>query len=124
MDELFHYLCVSSNCKWDGNYGATNARLNKPNGGGKFGAWSAKENNINQWLQVTFPNEVKVTAVGIQGRYDKNQWVTKFKVAYSNNGADFVTQDTVIGLYRIIICKEYCVQILFVGLKQFSFSKN
>ena len=92
------FLFCFFNCKWDGNHGATNARLNKPNGGGKTGAWSAKENNVNQWLQVTFPNVVKVTAVGIQGRYDADQWVTKFKVAYSSNGAVFVTQDKVTGL--------------------------
>ena len=79
-------LCI----KWDSNHGPTNARLNRPSGGGKTGAWSAKRNDRNQWIQVTFPEVTKVTRVGIQGRYDYNQWVTKFKVSYSLDGIDFV----------------------------------
>ena len=105
IEKSIDYLFVSFDCQWNSNHGATNARLNKPSGGGKTGAWSAKANDVNQWLQVTFPNVVKVTAVGIQGRYDYDQWVTKFKVAYSDNGADFVTQDKVIGLHHTIACK-------------------
>ena len=89
----YFYLCFI--CKWASNHGATNARLNKPAGGGKTGAWSAKDNNGNQWIQVFFTDVTKVTAVGIQGRSDLDQWVTKFKVAHSMNGADFVTQDKV-----------------------------
>ena len=79
-------LCI----KWDPNHGPTNARLNRPSGGGKTGAWSAKRNDRNQWIQVTFPEVTKVTRVGIQGRYDYNQWVTKFKVSYSLDGINFV----------------------------------
>ena len=79
-------LCI----KWDSNHGPTNARLNRPSGGGKTGAWSAKRNDRNQWIQVTFPEVTKVTKVGIQGRYDYNQWVTKFKVSYSLDGINFV----------------------------------
>ena len=78
--------------KWDGNHGPANARLNKPSGGGKTGAWSSKTNDANQWIQVKFCEVIKVTQVGIQGRYDANQWVTKFKVSYSLNGVHFYTQ--------------------------------
>ena len=90
------YLSVSFNCKWAGSHGATNARLNKPSGGGKTGAWSAKTNDVNQWIQVTFIDDIyKVTAVGIQGRFDYDQWVTKFKVSYSADGLNFIRQDKV-----------------------------
>lgn len=83
-------------CKWDTNHGPTNARLNKPAGGGKTGAWSAKINDVNQWIQVTFIDDItKVTAVGIQGRSDYDQWVTKFKVSYSADGLNFIRQDKV-----------------------------
>ena len=78
--------------KWDGNHGSTNARLNKPSGGGKTGAWSSKTNDANQWIQVKFFEVTKVTQVGIQGRYDANQWVTKFKVSYSLDGVQFSIQ--------------------------------
>ena len=83
-------------CKWDTKHGITNARLNRLAGGGKFGAWSAKENDVNQWIQLTFIDDImKVTAVAIQGRSDADQWVTKFKVSYSADGMNFIRQDKV-----------------------------
>jgi len=81
--------------KWDGNHGPTNARLDKPSGGGKTGAWSSRTNDVNQWIQVKFCEVTKVTKVGIQGRYDLDQWVTKFKVSYSLDGIHFTTQSKV-----------------------------
>lgn len=81
--------------KWDGNHGPTNARLNKAAGGGKTGAWSAKANDIHQWIQVIFPGVTKLSGVAIQGRSDYHQWVTKFKVAYSLDGANFIAQNKV-----------------------------
>ena len=33
---------ITASSQWDPNHGATNARLDKPPGGGKTGAWSAK----------------------------------------------------------------------------------
>ena len=90
--KIVFILCL---IKWDGNHGATNARLDKPNGGGRTGAWSAKTNDGNQWIQVTFSKATKVTAVGIQGRYDLDQWVTKFRVSYSVDGTNFILQDKV-----------------------------
>ncbi|RMX52485.1 hypothetical protein pdam_00013777, partial [Pocillopora damicornis] len=81
---------ITASSEWDANHGPTNARLNRPSGSGKTGAWSAKRNDANQWIQVTFSEVTKVTGVGIQGRYDYNQWVTKFKVSYSRDGIHFV----------------------------------
>ena len=87
---LSNKICLHYCSKWDANHGPTNARLNRPSGSGKTGAWSAKRNDANQWIQVTFSEVTKVTGVGIQGRYDYNQWVTKFKVSYSRDGIHFV----------------------------------
>ena len=81
--------------KWDVNHGPTNARLDKPSGGGKTGAWSSRTNDVNQWIQVKFCEVTKVTKVGIQGRYDHDQWVTKFKVSYTVDGVHFTTQSKV-----------------------------
>ncbi|XP_078346340.1 uncharacterized protein LOC144631705 isoform X1 [Oculina patagonica] len=86
---------ITASSEWDGNHGPTNARLNRPSSGGKTGAWSSKTNDVNQWIQVTFSEATKVTKVGIQGRYDYNQWVTKFKVSYSLDGVHFTTQSKV-----------------------------
>ena len=87
---LSNKICLHYCSKWGANHGPTNARLNRPSGSGKTGAWSAKRNDANQWIQVTFSEVTKVTGVGIQGRYDYNQWVTKFKVSYSRDGIHFV----------------------------------
>ncbi|XP_078346349.1 uncharacterized protein LOC144631708 isoform X1 [Oculina patagonica] len=86
---------ISASSEWDGNHGPTNARLNRPSGGGKTGAWSSKTNDVNQWIQVTFSEDTKVTKIGIQGRYDYDQWVTKFKVSYSLDGVHFTTQSKI-----------------------------
>ena len=99
--------------KWDRNHGPTNARLNRPSGGGKTGAWSSKTNDANQWIQVTFSENTEVTQVGIQGRYDYDQWVTKFKVSYSLDGLHFTTQSKV----RYIDLKNYCYEnVLAMGV--------
>ena len=82
--------------KWDSNHSPTNARFNRPAGAVTTGAWSARTNDKNQWIQVTFIDDItNVTAVGIQGRQDMDQWVTKFKIAYSVDGTYFITQDKV-----------------------------
>ena len=56
----------------------------------KAGSWSTNRNDLNQWLQVDLGNEnTKVTRVATQGRNDYSQWVTKYKLQYSNNGVTF-----------------------------------
>ena len=66
-----------------------------PAGGGKKGVWAAKSNNLHQWIQVTFPGNTRVTAVGIQGRNDVDQWVTSYRVWTSVDGINFVLLDKV-----------------------------
>ena len=72
---------------WDDNHAASQARLNFK-GGSKVGSWSAKTNDVQQWLQVDLGSQyAKVTRVGTQGRDDASQWVTKFKLQYGNDEA-------------------------------------
>lgn len=81
--------------QWDANHGPSNARLNRPAGGGKAGAWSARKNDLKQWIQVNFRELTRVTKVVIQGRQDYAQWVTKFKLSYSLDGNHFEHQEKV-----------------------------
>ncbi|XP_072035554.1 uncharacterized protein [Amphiura filiformis] len=69
-------------------HGANNARLNRVAQAGTTGAWSAGVKNVNQWIEADLGHPTRVTGVLIQGRADGCclQWVTKFKVKYSNNG--------------------------------------
>ena len=69
-------------------------RLNKIPASGKAGAWCAKSNDGNQWLQISFGRPTTVTRVATQGRYDGDQWVTSYSLSYSVDGAHWV-------LYRL-----------------------
>ena len=93
--------------QWDANHGPSNARLNRPASGGKTGAWSAKTNDLGQWIQVNFRELTRVTEVVIQGRQDYAQWVTAFKLYYSLDGNHFEPQEEVrngiIAIYRHFI---------------------
>ncbi|XP_072041386.1 uncharacterized protein [Amphiura filiformis] len=70
-------------------YGANNARLNRVEKKGTSGAWSAKISDGNQWIQAALDVPTWVTGVLIQGRHDHPQYVTQFKVQYSNDGKNW-----------------------------------
>ena len=65
--------------------------------GSRTGAWSSRHNNKGQWLEVDLGETAKVTMVATQGRYDADQWVKSYKVAYSKYGGHFVFQNKVGG---------------------------
>lgn len=80
---------ISASSQWDDNYAAIQGRLHfkQP---GKSGAWSAKTNDVNQWLQIDLRDMyTKVSRVASQGRDDADQWVTKYKLQYSTDGVNF-----------------------------------
>ena len=72
-------------------HGPTNARLNRNAEPGTVGAWQAKTNDKNQWIQVAFRRKsVNVTGVMIQGRgAGWPHYVTKFKVSYSDDSVNW-----------------------------------
>ena len=81
---------MSASSQWDENYAASQGRLYVEAVSGKSGSWSAKDNNVSQWLQVDLGNpHTKVTALATQGRNDHPQWVTKYKVQYSGDSVSF-----------------------------------
>ena len=56
----------------------------------KEGSWSAARKDSNQWLQVDLRSQhIKLTRVATQGRNAYPQWVTKYKIQYSNDGVNF-----------------------------------
>jgi len=83
---------VSTN--WDGNHDQRGAYLyyNVP---GHSHAWCARSGASHnhrgrEWIQIDFGNKKRaVRRVLIQGRGDYGQWVTKFRVAYSDDGKHF-----------------------------------
>ena len=82
---------ISASSEWDVNHGARLARLNQKRTGRTMGAWSARVNNAHQWLQINMRVPMKVTSVATQGRSDASQWVTRYMLSYSMDGAHFTT---------------------------------
>ena len=92
-DGIIQDCQLTSSSEWNPNHSAINARLDRPHGNGKAGAWCAKTNDVNQWIQVDFGEMKLVSGIVMQGRTDYEQWVKKYKVQYSNDGISwqFVT---------------------------------
>ena len=80
---------ISASSEWDANHGKLNSRLNFKAQGRRQGAWSARHNNIYQWLQVDFGLQATLTEILTQGRNNANQWVKTYTVSYSNDGLNF-----------------------------------
>ena len=81
---------IATSGDWSSFYRGAFGRLNLKATKSNSGAWSAKKNSVGQWFQVDFGTVVEVRRVATQGRQNRNQWVTSYTLAYSNNGADFV----------------------------------
>ena len=56
------------------------------------GAWSSLTKDLNQWLQVYLGKITSVTHVATQGRDSEKawQWVKKYNLQFSDDGASFV----------------------------------
>ena len=81
---------VKASTEWDKNHAAIQGRLNYLAKPGKAGSWSARHNNVDQWLQIDLGSRyTKITGLATQGRNAYTQWVTKYKVQYSDDGANF-----------------------------------
>ena len=80
---------ITASSEWDSNHAAIQARLNFKAGGGKQGAWSARSNDANQWIQVALGSHNKLTGIATQGRNGVNQWVAKYQLQYSDDGVNF-----------------------------------
>ena len=80
---------ITASSEWDSNHATIQARLNFKAGGGKHGAWSARYNDANQWIQVSLGSYTILTGIGTQGRNGVNQWVNKYQLQYSDDGVNF-----------------------------------
>lgn len=62
---------------------ASRGRLNSSTG------WAAGTNNLNQWFQIDLIRQYKVTGVATQGILSYTEWVTQYKLQFSNDGVRF-----------------------------------
>ena len=82
---------ITASSEWSVNHAAIQGRLHKA-GGSNQGSWSADSNDENSWLQIDLGNQyTQVTRIATQGRHGDgyDQWVTKYKLQYSDDGVDF-----------------------------------
>ena len=81
---------ISASSQLDSSHAVIQARLHFKATADKAGSWSARSNNVNQWLQIDLGSRhTNVTRVATQGRNGNPQWVTKYKLQYSNDGVNF-----------------------------------
>lgn len=81
---------ISASSQLDSSHAAINGRLHSKATAVKAGSWSARSNNVNQWLQIDLGSRhTEVTRVATQGRSDSPQWVAKYKLQYGNDGVNF-----------------------------------
>lgn len=81
---------ISASSQYGDSYSAKQGRLNFQGQAMKSGSWSARNNDTKQWFQIDLDNQnTTVSCVATQGRDDYDQWVTKYKLEYSNDGVNF-----------------------------------
>ena len=56
----------------------------------RAGAWSARYNNQDQWVQADLGTTHRIESVTTQGRPSWPQWVTSYYISYSQDGANWV----------------------------------
>ena len=80
---------ITASSEYDVYLAANHSRLNYR---GEFAAWSARVNDANQWLQIDLISyHITVTRIATQGRDSDqhDQWVTRYKLQYSNDEVTF-----------------------------------
>ena len=80
---------VTASSQMDDTNSAREARLHSKSIGNQRGGWVALKNDLNQWLQVDLGTFTRVTRVATQGRDGYDQWVTKYRLQYSDDGDTF-----------------------------------
>ena len=103
---------ITASSQSDDDHSARQARLHSKSSGSKRGGgWSALKNDINTWLQVDLGSYTTVTRVATQGMDGHDQWVTKYRVQYSDDGDTFhffkETGDNSAKVWLIISSSQY-----------------
>ena len=89
---------ITASSQWDSHHGPRYARLYHQEKLPARGAWSAKTNDLNQWIQADLGSLKRVSGVTTQGRNtEHSQWVTKFTVQYSEDGKTWNNVNDVTG---------------------------
>ena len=82
---------ISASSILSNKHAAVRGRLNTVRAPGiSAGAWAPTRNYGYEWLQVDLGGQkLAVTRVATQGTNGDDEWVTRYKLQYSNDGATF-----------------------------------
>ena len=107
---------ITASTVWDVNHAAVQGRLHYLATPSKAGSWSARFNNLDQWLQIDLGNQLtKITGLATQGRNNFGQWVTKYKVQYSDDGASFRYYSDRCGIKVVYGLRRFTVYSIFLN---------
>ncbi|CAH3154100.1 unnamed protein product [Pocillopora meandrina] len=82
---------ITASSVYNDNLAARNARLHFKGSENPLrrAGWVPGVKNTNQWLQVDLQQTTRVIGIATQGRHDFDQWVTKYKLQYGDDGQTF-----------------------------------
>uniref|UniRef100_A0A8C9URN6 F5/8 type C domain-containing protein n=1 Tax=Spermophilus dauricus TaxID=99837 RepID=A0A8C9URN6_SPEDA len=80
------HVAFSSSSSMSSSYSPGYAKINKRGGAG---GWSPSDSDHYQWLQVDFGNRKQISAIATQGRYSSSDWVTQYRMLYSDTGRNW-----------------------------------
>ena len=79
---------ITASSEYGPGYAAHTGRLNVRVG---ETSWTTLVNDVNQWLQVDFLQNVTLSKLATQGRDNFPQWVESYMLSYSMDGNVFQT---------------------------------
>lgn len=83
VPELPNSLMKASSSE-DSDSGPDKARLDA-----QSSPWVPAKQQAGQWLEIALPEEMTVTGVATQGRYNDNEWVSYYKLMYKTKHWDW-----------------------------------
>nr|XP_020462117.1 contactin-associated protein-like 2 isoform X2 [Monopterus albus]XP_020462118.1 contactin-associated protein-like 2 isoform X2 [Monopterus albus] len=80
------HTAFTSSTVFSSGYTPGYAKLNKRGGAG---GWSPLDSDHYQWLQVDLGSRKQVSAIATQGRYSSSDWMTRYRLLYSDTGRNW-----------------------------------
>lgn len=85
-DERIQDGQITASTSYGSHLAAIYSRLNHTT---NQGGWAPSRSDLDQWIQVDFGVPRMVSGIVLQGKNTHNQWVTKYKVDFSDDGISF-----------------------------------
>ena len=79
---------ITASSEYNRNHAAKLGRLHSEH---KYANWSARTCNDQQWIQLDLDTLSHVWEVAVQGRFNRDQWITRFDIMTSESGKEWRT---------------------------------